>query len=93
MSTECNSDNCDLCLNNKKTECITCKFNYNLIKENHTISKICDEERKTDIITEITTESITDKIIDKISDKVADLTTELIMNTEIKEITTELFSE
>ena len=46
LRKQCNDENCELCLENT---CITCKFKYDIFKENNKFIKKCLPQEKTDI--------------------------------------------
>ena len=59
LVTSCEDDDCELCLDDKKNNCLTCKYNYTIFKNNdYVINKICSDEKKTDAIENESSEEI-----------------------------------
>ena len=67
LSTVCDNNDCALCLRNNKNYCITCKYIYNISKDdNEQYYKICQHEEFTEIMTEKQSDIITEKTTEKI---------------------------
>ena len=47
LKKQCNDENCELCLENENN-CITCKFKYDIYKENNKLIKKCLPQEKSD---------------------------------------------
>ena len=67
LTSECDNTNCELCFYSQRDICLTCKYNFTTTEINQKLSKVCQDEEKTDIVTEKFTDQITPTITDEIS--------------------------
>ena len=81
LETQCTDHNCELCLQNKKNFCITCKYNYTIYNNNDIKEKICHPSGLIETTIIYTTNLIQTTEIE---------TTQLIEKTDIKMEETEL---
>ena len=70
LTDKCDNANCELCFYSQRDICITCKYNFTPTEINQQLSKICQDEEKTDIVTEKFTDQITPTITDEISTEI-----------------------
>ena len=66
LTTSCDNNNCDLCLNGQNSYCLTCKYNFDLNNETGEIRKICYDQF-TENITVITDSDSTNNDNDNIN--------------------------
>ena len=66
LTTSCDNNNCDLCLNGQNSYCLTCKYNFDLNNEAGEIRKIC-YDKFTEHITVITDSDSTNNDNDNIN--------------------------
>ena len=70
LTSDCDNTNCELCFYSQKDICLTCKYNFSTTEINQQLSKVCQDEEKTDIVTEKFTDQITPIITDEISTEI-----------------------
>ena len=70
LTSECNNTSCELCFYSQRDICLTCKYNFTTTEINQQLSKVCQDEEKTDIVKEKFSDQITPIITDEISTEI-----------------------
>jgi hypothetical protein len=90
LSTNCENNDCNLCVKSLDDYCITCKFNYTLSQEK--LKNCIHLDEATESMTEKMTESMTEKMTEKMTESMTEKMTEK-MTESMTESMTEKMTE